>query len=128
MTWFLTMSWLPVRSASTELGILGGIGQAIYAYHQFVGQDSGMDSMCWFGMMCGGHHGSQFSDVSYAAPPAALAGVFLDLGHTLGIRIGANYMYMPISTLSARQPVGPSKDFSVDGSGFTLYLDARIAP
>jgi hypothetical protein len=79
-------------------------------------------------MMCGGHHGNQFSHTSYVAPVAALAGVFLDLGDTLGIRIGANYMYMPISTLTARQPVGPSKDFSVDGSGITLYLDVRIAP
>jgi hypothetical protein len=124
--WFLTATWVPVRGNAFGLGMTGGLGQAAYSYRQYVGSDSGMGSMCWFGMMCGGHHENQFGETAVVTTPAALAGIFLDLGRTLGIRIGVNYTAMPVSTLTARQPAGPPKDFRVDGSGITVYLDARI--
>ena len=124
--WFLTMSWLPMRKAASEFGFVGGLGQATYTYNQYLGPFSGMYTNCSFGMMCGGHHGSQAGYTSSVAPAAALAGLFLDIGTTLGIRLGANYIYMPSTTLTARQPVGPVKEFRVDGSGVALTLDVRI--
>jgi hypothetical protein len=135
-TLFFTANWLPVRGASTDLGLTAGIGRAVYRYRQLVGQDSGdMDSGCWFGMGCGGmagDHGynsvrsNSYSNTSSAETAAGLAGLFFDWGRPVGIRVGINYVYMPVASLTAPQPVGPAKDFSVDGSGWVLYLDLAL--
>ncbi len=131
-TLFLTANWLPIRGNVADMGLTAGVGRAVYAYRQFIGQDSDMDSGCWFGMGCGGMSGghgnfsNQYSNTSSVESAAGLVGIFFDWARIVGVRLGVNYVYMPISTLRAPQPVGSAKNFSVDGSGWTLYLDATI--
>jgi len=146
-TLFLTANWLAARGSSTGLGLTAGLGPATYRYFQSVGDRGsgtprcGTDGIGGVGMRCDGRDGwdgrdghndtwssNRYHNVSSVQTVAGLAGVYFDWGRPFGIRLGLDYVVTPSATLRAPQPAGPKNDFSVDASGWLVYLDARFGP